>query len=76
VRAPPVECSETEHELSQLERLGEIVVGAEPEPGSLVVESVGSGEHENRQAAAGGDDPFGDLVAGRSGMSRSRMAMS
>ena len=27
----------------------------------------GSGEHEDRHAAAGGDDAFGDLVAGGSG---------
>ena len=33
----------------------------------LVVETVGSGEHEDRHAAAGGDDAFGDLVTGRSG---------
>src|SRR3954468_2980784 len=65
--APSVERSETEHELSELERLGEVVVGAELEPGGLVVETVGSGEHEDRHAAARGDDAFGDLVAGRSG---------
>ena len=64
VGAPAIERSETEHELSELERLGEVVVGAEPEPGGLVVEPVGRGEHEDRHAAAGGDDAFGDLVAG------------
>src|SRR4029077_74330 len=37
VRTPAVECPEPEHELLQLERLGEVVVGAEPEPGGLVV---------------------------------------
>ena len=63
----PVECSETEHELSELERLGEVVVGAEFEPGGLVVEPVGRGEHEDGHAAAGGDDAFGDLVAGGPG---------
>ena len=56
VRAPAVERSETEHELPELERLREVVVGAELEPGGLVVETVGSGEHEDRHAAAGGDD--------------------
>src|SRR5437764_368175 len=61
--APTVERSEAQHELLQLERLGEVVVGAEPEPGGLVVEPVGSGEHENWHAAAGGDDASGDLVA-------------
>src|SRR5205823_5854815 len=65
--APAVECSETEHELLELERLREIVVGAEFKPGGLVIEPVGSGEHEDRHAAAGGDDAFGDLVAGGPG---------
>src|SRR5437762_7366054 len=67
VGAPAVECSETEHELLELERLREVVVGAELEPGGLVVETVGSREHEDRHAAAGGDDAFGDLVTGRAG---------
>jgi hypothetical protein len=44
VGAPAVECSEAEHELLEFERLGEVVVGAESEPGGLVVEPVGSGE--------------------------------
>ena len=57
----------TEHEFLELERLREVVVGAELEPGGFVVEPVGSGEHKDRHAAAGGDDAFGDLVAGRSG---------
>ena len=67
VRAPAVERSETEHELPELERLREVVVGAELEPGGLVVETVGSREHEDRHAAAGGDDALGDLVAGGAG---------
>src|SRR5437660_11941914 len=33
VGAPAVECSEPEHELLEFERLGEVVVGAELEPG-------------------------------------------
>ena len=65
VGAPAVECSETEHELLEFERLGEVVVGAQREPGRLVVELVGSrGRIEDRQSPAGGDDAFGDLVAG------------
>jgi len=67
VGAPAVERSETEHELLELERLREVVVGAESEPGGLVVEPVGSGEHEDRHAAARGDDAFGDLVTGGPG---------
>jgi hypothetical protein len=62
-----VECSEPEHELLEFERLGEVVVGAEPEPGDLVVEPVGSGEHEDGHATAGGDDAFRDLVTGGPG---------
>src|SRR4051794_32922305 len=65
--ASSVERSETEHELSELERLREVVVCAELEPGGLVVETVGGGEHEDRHAAARGDDAFGDLVAGGPG---------
>jgi hypothetical protein len=40
---------------------------SEPEPGGLVVETVGGDEHEDRHAAAGGDDAFGDLVTGGPG---------
>jgi hypothetical protein len=67
VPAPAVERPEPEHELSQFERLGEVVVGAEPEPRSLVVEPVRSGEHQDRQAAARSDDALGDLVTGGPG---------
>jgi hypothetical protein len=67
VGAPAVECSETEHELLEVERLREVVVRAELEPGGLVVESVGCGQHEDRHAAAGVDDVLGDLVAGGGG---------
>ena len=65
--APAVERPEAEHELPELERLGQVVVCAELEPGRLVIEPIGSGEHEDRHAAAGGDDAFGDLVAGGPG---------
>ena len=64
---PAVERLEPEHQFSELEGLREVVVGAELEPGGLVVEPVGGGEHEDRHPAAGGDDSFGDLVTGRSG---------
>ena len=65
--APAVECSEPEHELSQFERLGEVVVGTELEPGGLVVKPVGSRQHEDRHAAAASDDAFGNLVTRRPG---------
>ena len=67
VGAPAVERSEAEHELLELERLREVVVGAELEPCGLVVEAVGSGQDEDRHAAAGGDDASRDLVAGGPG---------
>ena len=65
--APAVERSESEHELSELERLRQVVVRAELEPGCLVVEPVRGGEHQDRHATAGGDDALGDLVAARPG---------
>jgi hypothetical protein len=37
-------------------------VGTELEPGGLVVEPFGRGEHEDRPAAARGNDASGDLV--------------
>src|SRR3954453_2864166 len=37
MRAPAIERSEKEYELSELERLRQVVVGAELEPGGLVV---------------------------------------
>ena len=48
-------------------RLGEVVVGAEFEPGGLVVEQVGRGEHEDWHAAAGADDlaPLGGHLRAR-----------
>src|ERR671916_254820 len=67
VSAPAVERSEAEHEFLEFERLREVVVGAELEPGDLVVEPIGSSEHEDRHAAAAGDDALGDLVTGRPG---------
>ena len=67
VRASAVERPQPHDELSKLERFGEVVVGAELEPGGLVVDPVGRGEHEDRDAAPGGDDPSGDLVAGGAG---------
>src|SRR5207302_1228456 len=45
----------------------EVVVGAELEACCFVVETVGSGEHEDRHAAAGGDDALRDFVTGRAG---------
>ncbi|OIK00880.1 hypothetical protein BIV25_07100 [Streptomyces sp. MUSC 14] len=67
VGAPAVERSEPEREFLELEGLREVVVGAEPELRRLVVEAVGSGEHQDRHTAAGGDDACGDLITGRPG---------
>ena len=41
-----------------------VVVGAELEPGGLVAEPVGGGEHEDRHATARSHDVFGDLAGG------------
>ena len=65
--APAVKRPETEHELPEFERLGEVVVGAQLEAGCLVIEPVGGSEHEDRHAAAGRDDDFRDLIPGRPG---------
>src|SRR4051812_25002904 len=67
VGAPAVERSESEHELLELEGLGEVVVGPELEPSGLVVQTIGGREHEDGHAAAGGDYAFGDLVTGGPG---------
>ncbi len=67
VGAPAVECSEPEHELPEFERFREVVVGAEPEPRSLVVEPIGRSEHQDGHAAGRGDDALGDLVTGGPG---------
>src|ERR1700685_1282757 len=53
VAAAAVECSETEHQFLQLERLGQVVVGAESESGGLVVKPIGGGEHQDRHATPG-----------------------
>src|SRR5205807_1115135 len=56
---------EPEHEFSQFERLGEVVVGTELEPGGLVVDPVRGGEHQDRHAATRRDDALGDLITRR-----------
>jgi serine-type D-Ala-D-Ala carboxypeptidase (penicillin-binding protein 5/6) len=67
VGAAAVERSESDHQFLELEWLGEVVVGAEFEPGELVVEAVGGCEHQDRHAAVRRDDAFGDLVTGGPG---------
>src|SRR5579883_3250017 len=49
---PSAEGSKSQDELLECKRLGEVVVGAEPEPGCFIVEAVGSGQHEDRRPAA------------------------
>src|SRR5690348_18072516 len=53
--------SEPQHELLEFERLGEVVVGAQLEPGGLVVEAVGGGEHEDGHAAARSEEHTSEL---------------
>jgi DNA-binding response OmpR family regulator len=57
--APPV--------LRVLERLREVVVGAELEPAHAVVEAAGRGEHEDPRGAAPLGDAAGDGVAVQAG---------
>ncbi len=45
------------------ERLGEVVVGAEPEPLDEVLDLRRSGQHQHPAAAAGGDEPGAHLVS-------------
>src|SRR3954468_18867947 len=45
VATPAVERSESQHELPELERLREVIVGTELETDRLVIETVGRGEH-------------------------------
>jgi hypothetical protein len=58
-----IESPDPQHQFAQLEGLGEVVVGPELEPGGLVVEPVGRGEHQDRHAAARRHDAPGHLVA-------------
>lgn len=51
MNTPAVEGTKLEHELAKFEQLGEVVIGAELEPGNLAVEPD-CGEHENRHAGA------------------------
>ena len=63
VRPATIERAQPKHQLAQLERLGDVVVGAEAEAGGLVVKAIRGGQHEDRHAAAGRHDVTGDLVA-------------
>ena len=56
--APAVECPEPEHELSEVERFGEVVVGAELEAGGGVV----SAEELLERAWDENADPFTNAV--------------
>jgi hypothetical protein len=65
-RAPPPGLSAATTELAEAAARGQAdLLGAIMD--SLVVDPVGSGEHEDRDATAGGDDAPGDLVAGGAG---------
>src|SRR2546430_17384974 len=53
VSAPAVERSETEHEISEFERLLEVVVDAGLEPYRLVVDTIDGGEKQEWHVTAG-----------------------
>jgi hypothetical protein len=57
----------SEHEFTEFEGLGKVVVGTELKAGGFVVETVGGGKHKNWHTATGGDNAFGNLVAGGTG---------
>ncbi len=59
----PAERAQPGHQLGKLERLGEVVVGAELEPRHLVVEATGRGEHQHAAAGVERVDPAAHLVA-------------
>jgi hypothetical protein len=51
------------HEVGRLERLGQEVVGANPERGDGGVEAAVGGDHHHRQVRPVGDDPLAQLDA-------------
>lgn len=51
------------HQLRELERLAQVVVGAEVEPGDPVLHGTGGGEHQDPGPGAGGDEPARHVVA-------------
>src|SRR3954463_3155853 len=57
------EGADARDELGPVERLGEVVVGAEGEPVDEVVRGVGGGEHEDLRLALVGGEEAADLVA-------------
>ena len=75
VRAPSVECSEPQHELLQVERLGEVVVGTELETEAF--SSIRSAAVSMRIGMPLPDATMLSAISSRGpGMSRSRTAMS
>ena len=61
VRRAPCERPEPRRDLLVGERLDDVVVGAGVEPGDPVRDAVPRGEHQDRDAAASGAHPPGDL---------------
>ena len=50
-------------ELAEVKRLGEIVIGAEPEPFDPVLDRVGGGQHQHATLGALGYERAADLIA-------------
>ena len=69
--APAVQRSKPRDELGELERLGEVVVGAQLEPRDLLAQPAGRGEHQDRRGAV---PPGEDAARPSSGRSRCRTA--
>ncbi len=62
--ASPGEGAEPGQELAEVERLGEVVVGAGVEPRDALLDRIEGGEHEDGDGAAGGADCLADLEPG------------
>ena len=61
--APAVQRSKPRDELGELERLGEVVVGAQLEPRDLLAQPAGRGEHQDRRGAVPPGEDAAHVVA-------------
>jgi len=63
----PAQCLDPRHQLGELERLGEVVIGAEPKPRHPLGNGGGSGEHQDPSLDARVNQGGAHLVAGHDG---------
>ena len=62
-RRPAPERPHARDQLGELERLGEVVVGAELEALDAVADRAGRGQHQHPRLAVLGDEPAADQIA-------------